>query len=447
MGYHRKLAGKALIDFLEKLGITLDYVVRREYCLQPGVTREAVDVAWFHDERDVYPLMIFEVESAATNGSAENPLKVFVHPNELIEKPLFFFHIFVDSGRDAVVPRNLTAAYNRHNYRVYELKKEGLSRFLEDVLSQHARVSDSVDILQVVQTLLEGLIDQKEIVALVEHCRQSQIGGGSSSFILPYAQLALRMPPFYKPYIELVARVVGDEDDLEPSALEFENGLSRQGLSWLFRPLLIAMLSCAREASCELYPNMLSRDLCLLQPFFGLSQDYDRLVQGWAGGILALFAVLMKSNQDAVDVMMSSQRAIIDAVCEGHCDPGGYNTLWGMHLSLLSSGPEENYEAIRLQAGLVIEDCLLKPLAVLEMEMFESLTWSGSRLIEVPPFQEFERRVSSRIDRHVSADERVMLATEFFIEPRVALGMSDYRLLPGEVTSWPSRLINALHAS
>src|SRR5690349_5896015 len=94
MGRHVLGPGKELIEGLRALGEALEYHVETD---QPLLARhrQELDVAWFSEPGQQYPLMIFEVESAATNAASANPTKVFGKPNEVFEKPLFFFHIFL----------------------------------------------------------------------------------------------------------------------------------------------------------------------------------------------------------------------------------------------------------------------------------------------------------------------------------------------------------------
>ena len=91
MPQHKLEAGKQIIQAVAQLGRALGYAVRTEMPVEQRPRPPAVDVAWFADDEQRYPLMIFEVESAATNAMANNPAKVFGQPSDQFERPLFSF--------------------------------------------------------------------------------------------------------------------------------------------------------------------------------------------------------------------------------------------------------------------------------------------------------------------------------------------------------------------
>jgi len=60
------------------LGRALDYFVESEKSVVFHQNNPpAVDIAWLAEEGQKFPLMIFEVESKATNSIANNVVKVF----------------------------------------------------------------------------------------------------------------------------------------------------------------------------------------------------------------------------------------------------------------------------------------------------------------------------------------------------------------------------------
>lgn len=147
MSAHSLPEGNKLIEGLARLGQALGYYVKAE---QPVDDRPfnsaAVDVAWFKEEGQAYPLMIFEVESKATNSAANNPIKVFAQDNKTFEKPLFFFHVFLKAGVNNARLKNLRALFGTHNYRTYTLSGGATQTLLEDVLSQHRRLFGEVSL-------------------------------------------------------------------------------------------------------------------------------------------------------------------------------------------------------------------------------------------------------------------------------------------------------------
>ncbi len=100
MAEHRLPIGKRLIRGLTALGKALGYHVIGEFPVGSASVgpRMAVDVAWFADRTQAYPLMIFEVESGSGNTIANNPLKVFAQDSRRFEKPLFYFQLIAEGG-------------------------------------------------------------------------------------------------------------------------------------------------------------------------------------------------------------------------------------------------------------------------------------------------------------------------------------------------------------
>lgn len=81
MSKHKLFLGKKIINLLTDIGKILDYYVKQEYSVKDkergkNKNQTAVDLAWFLDKDQVFPLFIFEIESSATNSMTFNPMKV-----------------------------------------------------------------------------------------------------------------------------------------------------------------------------------------------------------------------------------------------------------------------------------------------------------------------------------------------------------------------------------
>lgn len=125
MAEHTLPAGKQVIASLLKLGEGLGYHARAESPVIDGTSNlQANDVVWVTDRAQVFPLMLFEVESFASNSAANNAVKVWATKNIVFQKPLFFFHVFLTGGDDATRINDLVEEYGRHNYRAYRLEQD-----------------------------------------------------------------------------------------------------------------------------------------------------------------------------------------------------------------------------------------------------------------------------------------------------------------------------------
>src|SRR5262245_32631519 len=141
MPTHRLPRGKGVIQAVAALGRALGYSVKTEHPIEPRAHAPAVDVAWFRDDVNNYPLMIFEIESSATNAMASNAAKVYGQDAERFERPLFFFHLVLKAGEQSSRLAALRGAFGSHNYRVYQLDAPTTgTELLNDVLSQHRRL-------------------------------------------------------------------------------------------------------------------------------------------------------------------------------------------------------------------------------------------------------------------------------------------------------------------
>ena len=148
---HTLTPGRSIIDALDRLGAALGYSVTREHVVG---RMAAVDLSWTAADYNDIPLFVFEVESTASAGLANNALKVFGRPLESLYKPLFFFHLVVAASRENERVLNAQQAWGSHNYRVYRLSDAAQrTAIVADVLRQHRRVSNRIDVLSVVDAL------------------------------------------------------------------------------------------------------------------------------------------------------------------------------------------------------------------------------------------------------------------------------------------------------
>ncbi|MBN74038.1 MAG: hypothetical protein CME32_32705 [Gimesia sp.] len=167
MAEHKLSKGKGLIDGLCNLGEALNYHVRREIPVQnehPS-SNPAVDVAWFKDKDQRYPIMIFEVESRAGNTISNNPVKVFGQNTTKFEKPLFFFQIIAEGETNSSSIDALLNLFGSHNYRIYRIGCDDGSDLVKDIFRQHRRISSDLDYALVYETLNQA--DWQNIVEVI----------------------------------------------------------------------------------------------------------------------------------------------------------------------------------------------------------------------------------------------------------------------------------------
>ncbi|TAP39059.1 hypothetical protein [Arthrobacter sp. S39] len=129
----------AVIEALYELGVALGYSAQREHTVGQSA---AVDLSWTAADSNDVPLFIFEVESTASTGLANNAMKVYGSPMSDLPRPLFFFHLVLKGSKANERIRNAHIAWGQHNYRVYRFgDKDDRSALALDILRQHRRVS------------------------------------------------------------------------------------------------------------------------------------------------------------------------------------------------------------------------------------------------------------------------------------------------------------------
>ncbi|MFO0570158.1 MAG: hypothetical protein U0263_31230 [Polyangiaceae bacterium] len=223
-----------MIDTICSLGKALGYGVRTEFPVEQRPNAPAVDVGWFSGDELRYPLMIFEVETAASNAMANNPTKVYGQSQDKFERPLFFFHIVLSTGTESSRIDNLRGVFGQHNYRVYELDRGMGQQLVTDVMSQHRRLHATFDL----GGFLEALSKQSDFdiapESIVQHAMRIGLRAHYLSDLATLAALRSEYREAFLGSIEL--------QDLEKGAGRLDLGYrSYFGQSWS-TPIHLAML-------------------------------------------------------------------------------------------------------------------------------------------------------------------------------------------------------------
>lgn len=294
MSEHKLVAGKQLIRGLTELGRVLGYHVEKEF---PVDTVErgsppAVDVAWFTESGQRFPLFIFEVESRASNTIANNPLKVFAQETQQFEKPLFFFQVIASSSEDSSRIRNLQNHYGTYNYRIYIVGKDDGNTLLNDIFAQHRRIRNSIDYVALYNLLTTN--GWRSVVNVYSALEQAfTVGLSPQSQLSSYVKLARSDRNML---VEL-RRALGRERKVDSSSMrEFPSYLGQQ---W-GTPILCALMIGAVDSNTEIahWNQEFMRwqengdFFPMITASFGLSWDYDQFLLGVAAPLIALCCAL-----------------------------------------------------------------------------------------------------------------------------------------------------------
>lgn len=148
MGLHSKEQGLKVIDLLCEFGTILGYYVKKEEPMFYGKqTSSDLDITWRKEKNAKFPLFIFEVESFPLKSASDNVVKVFSRKTPSFQKPLFFFHIFVDQEHETERITYLSENYDRQNYKNYLLNNIGSGKeFIKNIIEQHLRIEKHINL-------------------------------------------------------------------------------------------------------------------------------------------------------------------------------------------------------------------------------------------------------------------------------------------------------------
>lgn len=332
MSEHKLKKGKEFIFSLKILGESLGYQVVGEFPLdQANQKSPAVDVAWLSEKDQMFPLMIFEVESALTNSATNNPLKVYGLENEEFEKPLFFFHVFLRGAKNSTKVKTLKRQYGTHNYRLYSLGDNETQNLLIDILSQHRRIQKEIDLinfLHVINEMWQEEINIDEIIIEIEKL------GFDVKYLRSYAELSIEEPSYQKHFIRFLKTYDHNADIRKyPEYDTYMGDWYSDVLHW---SLLINNDSTKRSEYLEnlKYWQEESSYMKQLGHFFGLSRDYDIFILGFSPQLIVLAGCLCKEYVDAMNYLITMQKEIFDKVKKAFSyQISLFHALWLLHMA------------------------------------------------------------------------------------------------------------------
>ena len=276
---HTKPEGIAVINLLSDLGSALGYSVQPEHLVGKSA---AVDLSWTVADSNDIPLFVFEVESSASAGLANNVTKVYGSPSLDPPRPLFFFHLVLKGSKGNERIENAQRMWGQHNYRVYRFQDANeRSALALDIVKQHRRISRYIDLIALAETLGDplwgGRSTAQKVLNLVEKLKFD------APYLHAYANLALRDSSYFILFISRLRHLeelamLGTEDFSHLSREGYEGGLGdyMPGLMQIALRIFSGEISDQDgpakfeqwARSDRVFPRM-------IHTFFGLSRDYD----------------------------------------------------------------------------------------------------------------------------------------------------------------------------
>jgi hypothetical protein len=399
MAGHKLKAGSEIIEAVAALGGALEYVVHTESPVEKRAGSAAVDVAWFAEDDQTFPMMIFEVESSATNAMANNPAKVYGQPTERFERPLFFFHIIVSSGPETSRIEQLKGVFGQHNYRVYPLKQGTANSLVKDILQQHRRIRHTIRVGALTAVLLSFSSLATDKLSLIEFAAGLGLKG---RYIEDLARLALQGPEPQELFLSHLRHRI-----LERRWPDTDAGYSNWfGTEWSF-PIHLGLLFASNvDLRDDLFAKLRfwqekSSYMSQIGPHFGLSRDYDQFMFGVSGTLWALVASLMCEEKRVCSYVAEQIWLTVRAL--GNVEPLLWyqSAAWGIHIAA-SGSDEECFNRIREFVncrGGIPGTILYSPPTWIDIEDAEDLRgFSSQSCSAVPNMDEFKFDLKSQIE-------------------------------------------------
>ena len=300
MGEHKTIGSLAFINFLKVLGIELGYYVDLEYPMSSQkYGSQAIDIAWFNDEFSEFPLMIFEIESSTNNSIINNPAKVFGKDSSIFEKPLFFFHIIIESAVNSEKYNDLVGLFGKHNYDLFRINNGEMTKLITKILCQHRRVCKEIAIESLLYHILKeelilSNIDLTSLLISIEsvcHLQQKYDIGQI------YANITSVNPNFFNQYIDFLERKQKSKDFNE---LNYDGYIPSIIARLINISLLINNSKGALNYSKQIedYQNQ-TGSFKMIDFLPGLNRDYDEFILDYVSYYLVLCFVLCDKELEA----------------------------------------------------------------------------------------------------------------------------------------------------
>lgn len=390
MGKHSTNKSLDLFDFLEEMGNLLKYYVDKEYPMSSNsFGSQAIDIAWFNEEKSKFPLFIFEIESSSNNSIANNPTKVFGKESKVFEKPLFFFHIIIDSAENSEKYSDLLGLFGKYNYEIFKINNGELESLLIKIIAQHRRIHDEVDLYSIIKLIKDKdtiineikmddfLISIENLIHNNQYIRIGQI----------YSDIASEDKFFIEHYIKFIYRSYSKHSLKSLSYYTYCASITAE-----FINLGILHYSYWKELSNVDFNNLLinaqkTDTFNLIQYLPGLNFDYDVFIHDFVPFYLALTFTLFKGNKEAQKYIFNIWLEIVrqlpitnEFILEHHAS-------WGLLISATSENVYEFFEEIRELVnnnGGIFDTILLNPIF-----RNEHIKLPDSKLIQVQSKKEY----------------------------------------------------------
>jgi hypothetical protein len=343
---HKLPEGKRWIENLLDLGSALGYVGKPEYDVLAREDRESpVDVAWFRSEEDRFPLFIFEVETRASGQMSHNAGKVFTQDTELFEKPLFHFHLIVEGSKENTRADVAEAAFGKFNYRIYGVAEGEGTEALCDILSQHRRVSDRLDVSALAVALDPERWPEVDLDRVWPHAEDCHFRG---EWLRSYGALALSDPDAFLKRLLRFLETLYEEGGGAPT-MGYGTFIGEHCSPALHAGLLAENYRRQPAKWLEELQGWQERDgiMRMAAPYPDLSEDGDNFVFALMPALWALIAVMFAEVDGARRWILEQMELVVTAEAGLSLVAVAATAIWMLYVAAGGDGDEEYFELAR----------------------------------------------------------------------------------------------------
>lgn len=350
MGKHTTDISLNLFDFLISLGNGLHYHTDTEYPMsENSFGAQAIDIAWFNEKGNKFPLFIFEIESTSNNSIANNPTKVFGKDSRVFEKPLFFFHIIIDGAENSEKYSDLIGLFGKYNYDIFRINNGETENLLLKIISQHRRIHNEVDLHYIIRLIndtdeIKSEIEferfLKDVEKLIHENQFYRIGQ-------VYADIASRDKLFHEQYLKFIYRSYLDKS---LAFLRYKSYYAN--ITSEFINLGILYSTFGREVQDIDFLNLIieaqkTETFNKIEYLPQLNDDYDIFIHDYVSFYIALTFFLFDGNINVQRYIMDIAIKIIRKLKLAEDFIFEHHVSWGLLMTASSKEFSEIFEELK----------------------------------------------------------------------------------------------------
>lgn len=367
MALHKLSPGQKVIASLCELGEALGYLTKTEALIEDRATGPAVDVGWYSDENQNYPLIIFEVESVASNSMANNATKVYGQPSQHFARPHCFFHLILRSGDETSRIDSLRNIFGSHNYTAMQLSDATATGFLKDILQNHRRIRGDLNLAYFLWALTRFPF-ASDVKAVIDYAADLNFQG---YYLDSLAALAREHEDKCGLYLHNL-----NERVINTRWAGTDGGYTAyMGAMWA-EPIEIAMLAAGgllhigdamqRLVEWQENPKFGLARITAAPHVLGRSRAYDEFILGVSGAFWGLLAALFIAHPEALNYISMEAAKIAIQLSDATPEFWLHSYAWSLNITA-SAGDYDLFDELRQIAntrGGVPAEALYCPLFV-----------------------------------------------------------------------------------